>query len=352
MTKTATPSASDFRTNAIPANTSAGEIIVDLALAAATDGNGFTAPEVIKLAPRGKTETRDGRAFDFTPETLVSRFSADKIDIAVDLEHSLSAFLGDKSKGAIGWISKLEARADGLYGHVEWLEAGLAALKARTHRYISPTFRHDQYGAATWLHSVALVATPALADMPALAHADPHNNPENDPMTTKLAKLTAALGLNEEASEGAMLAALNAKLEGQVDKKTHEDALAKLSASEDALKEIKEAGRKAKLDTMFEAALSSKKMLPAEREDFEALAATEDGLARVEKILGARPAALGASGLDGKTPTGGDAGNEPEINPVQLAAEAQSYVAEMAAKNVTITIDRAIEHVKAQAANT
>lgn len=348
MTKTAS-SKPDFPTNAIPANTSAGEIVV--ALSADAIGDDFKAPEIIKLAPRGKTATRDGRAFDFTPETLVSRFDADKIDLAVDLEHSLSAFLGDKSKGAIGWISKLEARADGLYGHVEWLDAGLAALKARTHRYLSPTFRHDQYGAATWLHSVALVASPALANMPALAHADPHHHSENNPMTIKLAKLTAALGLNEEASEEAMLAALNSKLEGQVDKKTHEEALAKLSASEDQLKEIRQATRKEKLDTMFEAALSAKKMLPAEREDFEALAATEDGFARVEKILGARPAALGASGLDNKKPAGADVTDEGAINPVQLAAEAQSYVAEMAAKNVTVTIDRAIEHVKAQAAN-
>lgn len=353
MTKKATHTKSNPSTgndqspNAQDANLCAGEVLIDLALASINDEGEFTPPSVIKITPFGKTHTRDGRAFDFDPTALVARFEKDKIDLAVDLEHSQSSIFGDKKEGAYAWINKLEARTDGTYAHVEWLERGITVLRAKSHRYVSPTFRHDQFGKATWLHSVALTASPALADMPAIASSDPHNNLENNPMSVKLAQLAAALGVTTDASEEAMLTALNTKLENTVALSVHDETLEKLSAAEKELTDLKEAGRVEKLNTIFEDALKAKKMLPAEREEFERLAATDEGLASVEKILQARPAALAASALDATTFTGSD-DDDGEIDPVQLAAEAQTYVSEMASKNVQVPIDRAIEHVKKQ----
>jgi phage I-like protein len=130
------------------------------------------APNLVKVAPRGPVMTRDGRSYTFVPETLVARFTADGIDLPIDLDHSIarSSQSGERAD-AVGWVKKLQACADGLYAHVEWLQSGLAVLASRTHRFISPTFHHDASGTATWLHSIALVAAPALS-MPAIASAN------------------------------------------------------------------------------------------------------------------------------------------------------------------------------------
>ncbi len=55
---------------------------------------------------------------------------ADAIDLPVDLDHATvkKALFGDAAP-AVGWINKLEARADGLYGRVEWLDEGLRVLR-------------------------------------------------------------------------------------------------------------------------------------------------------------------------------------------------------------------------------
>lgn len=131
------------------------------------------APTWVKVAPRGAVTTRDGRSYRFDPETLASRFAADGIDIPVDLDHGIArkTLFGERAD-AVGWVKELQARLDGLYARVDWLATGLAVLASRTHRFISPTFRHDDAGTATWLHSIALVAAPALS-MPAVASAMP-----------------------------------------------------------------------------------------------------------------------------------------------------------------------------------
>jgi phage I-like protein len=299
----------------------AGEILIDLAIASAGADEEFTPPAVIKLAPRGKVQTRDGRAYDFDPELLVARFEKDEIDIAGDLEHSLSSFVGDKKQGAVAWATKLEARDDGLYAHVDWLERGIAALKARTHRYISPTFKHDQFGKATWMHSFALVASPALANMPAVASADPHNHSENNPMSVKLAQLAAALGVTTDASEDAMLAALNAKLANTVDKAVHEETLASLKSTTDELAKLNADIRKTQIDDMLDEALKDKKIVPAQRESYEKLCAQEGGIEQVQALLAATTPTLKPSGLDGQDPAAEDSAS--------LSADDQAVIAQL-----------------------
>lgn len=128
-------------------------------------------PSLVKVAPRGPVLTRDGRSFTFVPETLIARFAADGIDLPVDLDHSITRSSQSRDRAdAVGWVKELQARLDGLYARVEWLQSGLSVLASRTHRFISPTFHHDASGTATWLHSIALVAAPALS-MPAIASA-------------------------------------------------------------------------------------------------------------------------------------------------------------------------------------
>ena len=167
-------------------------------LAAVPLGAGAAAGNWIKITPRGRVECRDGRTFAFNPEKLVARFDNDETKLPIDFNHG-TEILGAKGErvDAIGWIEQLEARDDGLYGHVEWLETGKAALAAKTQRYVSPTFSYDRDGNAQWLRSVALVTTPGLMKMPALASAQPQT--EGDDMDL-LSQLRASLSSGEDAS--------------------------------------------------------------------------------------------------------------------------------------------------------
>ncbi|MFT0861744.1 phage protease [Ancylobacter sp. G4_0304] len=301
------------------------------------------APDWIKVAPAGRVETRDGRSFAFDAAALVARFKADAISIPVDLDHSvaLRALVGEAGTVA-GWAAELQARADGLYARVEWLEPGKSALAARTHRYVSPTFHHDEAGNATWLHSVALVPAPALA-MPAVASAAPQ---KDQPM---LKNVAAALGIAESADEAACLTAIGTLKTGTVSKALYDQAVTNLAAvtaqkdaAETKLATLAAEGHQKQVNELLDGALKAKKIIPAQREEYAKLCATADGLKQVSDLLEKTPANLQASGLDDRAPeTGGD-----QETPVALAARATAYRTKMAAGGVHISAADAVIAVK------
>lgn len=278
-----------------------GLTVLDAYLADPAAAATKTGPEWIKVAPRGKFTARDGRVFDVDPELLASRFTADAVDLPVDIDHATvkKAMFGE-SAPAVGWISKLEARPDGLYGKVEWLDEGLRVLSARTHRYVSPTLKHDDKGKAYWLHSAALVAAPA-ASMPAVASADLTKTLSSSQEPKMLKAIAAALGLTEDASEQSCLSAL-AQLKSRIDPAVHQEALNKVQTLSTELDTIRKADHQAKVDALIEGALKDKKIAPAQRDQYAALCATADGLAQVTALLGTMTSVLSASGLDEKKP--------------------------------------------------
>lgn len=156
--------------------------------------------------------------------------------------------------------------------------------------------------------------------------------------------IATALGLAEDANEASCLAAvtaLNTKLGATVPKDVHDAALAQLSAASTKLAEIEAVGRKAKVDALFEGALKDKKIVPAEREHYAALCATDEGLASVEKLFAARVAVLGGSGLDArKVPEGGGQ------SAAQLAAQAGKLVSEARARGEELSIADAMTQVQ------
>lgn len=307
---------------------------------------GAELPTEIKIAPAGAVTTRDGRSYSFDPAALVARFEADGVDLPIDLDHATSrkTIFGEQAD-AVGWVKALAARPDGLYAtRIEWLPAGKAALAARSHRYISPTFHHTDTGAATWLHSVALVTAPALA-MPAVADASGLSTQE--PHVLK--KIAQALGLAEAADEAACLAAITALTTGKVDKAVHDQALATLAAvtaerdaSATKLAELAAASRKSRVDTLIEGALTAKKIVPAQRDQYVALCGTDAGLAQVEALLAVTPANLQTSALDGRRPDESDAPSDPAA----LAAAATVYQKKMAAAGTNIAFADAVIAVK------
>lgn len=274
-----------------------GLTVLDAYLADPTAAAKQSGPGWIKLTPRGKFTARDGRVFDVDPELLAARFVEDAVDLPVDIDHATvkKAMFGEAAP-AVGWISKLEARADGLYGKVEWLAEGLAVLAARTHRYISPTLKHDESGKAFWLHSAALVAAPA-ASMAAVASADLSTSEE----PKMLKAIAAALGLSEDASEASCLSAVT-NLKARIDPAVHQAALDQVKTLSADLDARNAAEHKAKVDALLDGALTAKKIVPAQRDQFAALCATTEGLAQVTALLGTMTATLSASGLDDKQP--------------------------------------------------
>ncbi|MGX5776509.1 phage protease [Methylorubrum zatmanii] len=328
-------------------------ILAGEAVTLAADGQ---APEWIKVTPKGKADTRDGRSFTFDPTVLAARFQRDGVDVAVDVDHGLAlrAARGEKVD-AVGYASAVEARADGTYARIDWNESGRAVLAARTHRYVSPTFHHDAQGNAVWLHSVSLVAAPALT-MPALLHA--LGNSES-PMK----EIAKALGLPETADEAACLAAIA----GRVEVKPLAKALGLSEAADGAtclsavsalrtgggealvaelqsqlattsarLASVEKAGREKEVSELLEAALKDRKIVPAQREHLAALCASDDGLKGVKAMLAATTPGLQPSGL-GSLPSG-----EAGTDPVTLAAEARKIVTERAAAGQKIGWSEAV----------
>lgn len=322
----------------LPPGIAAGVVTIDVATAAA----GAAHPEWIKVAPRGRVECRDGRSFAFDPERLVARFQADAIDIPVDLDHGISrkAMWGERAD-AVAWLKELQARPDGIYARPEWLAAGKAALDGRTHRFVSPTFHHDEGGHATWLHSAALVAAPALA-MPALAAA---GAPSEISMLNKIAQ---ALGLAAAADEAACLSAIATLMTRPADgvaKAVHQEALGTITTLRAELDGIKGETRKAKVTALVDDAIAKKKIVPAQRESYVALCASDTGLAEVEKLLAAQGVVLPGSGLDTRLQPG--SGDRPQ-DPVALAAAARAHSDKEYAAGRTISMADAMAHVTAQ----
>lgn len=289
------------------------------ALAAALP-TGDAPPEWVTIFPKiGRIKTRfGGKSYTVDPEALAAAFAADGLDLPVDVNHAidLAAPRGERSD-AVGWLKEMRVQDGRLQARVEWLDEGRELIVSRKYRYVSPSFFADKDGRTLALKALSLVPSPALANQPALASAPSSTTKEE----RKMEKLAAALGLQPDASEGSLLAALSA---GFVPKKNHDELVAQLAASETKLKEIEDAGRKARVDALIEGALKEKKILPAEKDHYAQLCATDSGFESVKALLAAKSSALGGSGLDKKKEPAADA----PLTATQLAAKANKMVAD------------------------
>lgn len=168
---------------------------------------GQDAPEWVHLLPSsadGKIGTADGRGpyHVADPAALISASFAEADRLPIDENHStdLAAPRGEPAP-ARGWIIGMEARADGIWGQVEWNAAGTRLVKGKAYRAISPVILHD---AAKSIHSIlraSLVNRPNIRGLTAL-----HQQQDID--MTFMQKLAAKLGLPDDATEEAVLAAI------------------------------------------------------------------------------------------------------------------------------------------------
>lgn len=192
----------------------------------------------LQLMPLGKVELRDGRG-PFTvgdPHALIeaTRGHAGKTHIVVDYDHQ--HFFGVKpgvaaQAPAAGWIdpASLRVEDDGIWGDVEWTAAAAEKLRAREYRYVSPLFAFDEKsGAVLAILNASLTNVPAIEALAAAASADLGSTMETEQML--LAKIAAALGLADSATEEEVMQSLTALKDGNAGMATASAAIAAAAA--------------------------------------------------------------------------------------------------------------------------
>jgi phage I-like protein len=148
----------------------------------------------IHLLPAGVIRTNDGRGpyrIADAKELIDASLLQAGGKLAIDENHAidLAAPKGGPSP-AVGWIVALQTRADGVWGHVEWNDAGKQLIATKAYRGISPVFVHNQAGTISRLLRASLTNSPNLRDLTAL-----HQENAMD----ELAELRELLELSAEA---------------------------------------------------------------------------------------------------------------------------------------------------------
>jgi phage I-like protein len=175
--------------------------------------------EWLHLLPGGgRIETLDARG-PYTVEDYAAVAAASLTDgerLVLDECHStdLAAPMGQPAP-ARGWIVALEARRDGIWGLVEWTGTGRQLREDKAYRGISPVIAHTKNKQVVAIRRASLINQPNLKGLEAL-HAE-----ENGMDFMKA--IAAALGLGEDASEEAILAAVKKMSDGGKD--VMEDAI-------------------------------------------------------------------------------------------------------------------------------
>lgn len=177
----------------------------------AADGWVQLAPQGEFPHPSGVLQVLDAAAFDSIAQRT-------PLPVLVDYDHF--SYDPDKPTEAAGWITALQPRADGLYGRIDWTDAGQAAVANGRYRLLSPVWLPaemeslgGQRARPLKLDTCGLTNCPNLRGIAPLSNRSgaspaPGQNPK--PKNTNMQKITACLGLAADAAEDAVLAALGA----------------------------------------------------------------------------------------------------------------------------------------------
>ncbi|WP_054006435.1 phage protease [Cypionkella psychrotolerans] len=198
-----------------------------VALAAAIDlPDSADAPEWVHLLPAamGEIQTYDQRGpykvADLAAVIAASMHSERGMPIDENHATDLSAAVGGAAP-ARGWITELQARADGLWGRVRWTNAGKELMSDRAYRGLSPVFNHTADNVITRVLRASLTNKPNLKGLTSL-------NTENS--TMNLAAIAKATGLGEDATEDAILTAIG-KMKAPGDAPALQTAMAEIGVA-------------------------------------------------------------------------------------------------------------------------
>lgn len=169
----------------------------------------------VQLLATGPQQGRDGRGpFEAgNPQGVISRSFAAVAGgvLPIDYDHAtdLAAPKGGEAPAA-GWISKMEARPDGLWGFAEWTPKGGQAVREREYRFLSPVLAHDGKGQVLAILRASLTNNPNL-NLVALNAARTGTGASNVE-TDVLAEIRPLLGLPDDATGDAIVEKLKVTL--------------------------------------------------------------------------------------------------------------------------------------------
>lgn len=218
---------------------------------------------------------------------------------------------------ARGWVVELQSRDDGLWGRVEWNAPGRQLMEDRAYAGLSPVVVHTRDGEVLQVLRASLTNTPNLQGLVAL-HSEGHA------MDWK-AKLIELLGLDGNADDAAIEAALAAKLKGAADAGGDGGDATALCAA-DVLKlpavialqsevasltgqinSLRQDGARSAAVAFVDGAIAEGRAgLKPVREEYIALHMRDAGQA--EKLIGAMPRLTGSTGAGGLPPEQGAGG--------------------------------------------
>lgn len=177
------------------------------AIALASMGT-VTREQWVHLMPAGIFTARDGRgpwAVDDAKGVIAASVEhASGRPIAVDYDHQIdNAAKNGQPAPAAGWINRMEARADGIWGLIEWTAAAAEHLSRREYRFISPVFTFTPDNKVQSIIRAGLTNAPALT-LTALAT----ESTNMDPTAELLSQIRKLLGLAESATAAEITAAI------------------------------------------------------------------------------------------------------------------------------------------------
>lgn len=157
-------------------------------------------PDWIHLIPAGAeimTQDRRGPYRLDTQSVVASLAPGAKLPIDENHAIDLAGPRGEPSP-ARGYITELQARADGIWGRVDWTEAGRALMADRAYLGISPAVVHDGEKLIIGVARASLTNKPNLRGLTAL----------HQETSMSLAAVAKALGLSDDAGEDQILGAI------------------------------------------------------------------------------------------------------------------------------------------------
>lgn len=163
-------------------------------------------PEWFMVVPAGTVKGVDGRG-PYTlkdPAKVIAQTKQGVWPKPIDYNHqTVFACLNGGEAPAAAWITDLEPRDGAIWAKVEWTDRGAQAVSSREYRFISPALQHDKAGEIQCIHSVGLVNTPNIAELPAIAS----QTGDTKAMDELLQALREALGLSADADQAAIISA-------------------------------------------------------------------------------------------------------------------------------------------------
>lgn len=268
-------------------------------------------PEWVHLLPAGSVRTMDGRG-PYTVKSLQAVVAASLVagaKLPIDECHAIDRAqpLG-MSAPARGWIVELQAREDGLWGRVEWTPTGQQLMAEKAYSGISPAILHTQTGEVLQLLRASLTNTPNLLGLVAL-------NSENTTMDWRT-KLIELLGLDGEADDAAIQAALSGKMgavqaEHSQNLLQHPAVIALQSQIVDLtgqLQGMQQDGKRTAATAFVDAAIAAGRVgVKPLRDDYIAL--HMENADRAEKLINAQPAVIAPTVADTVIDQGAKAGD-------------------------------------------